>query len=110
MSQNVKERRGATDHAGLERPRVGPVLLATLQVRVDPFAERMAIDSAIEAGTRLIVANMLALPAYPMTLMLAREYTMLPHEEDLDAVRATAERAAARGVPTELLRISSRRP
>jgi len=35
---------------------------------------------------------------------------VLPHEEDLEAVRETAARAAARGVQTELLRISSRRP
>jgi hypothetical protein len=53
---------------------------------------------------------MLLLPPYPLTFMLAPEFVTLPHEEDLDAVRATAERAAALGIPTELLRISSRRP
>ena len=53
---------------------------------------------------------MLWLPPHPTTLVLAREVATLPHEEDLDAVRETAARAAARGVPTELLRISSRRP
>jgi len=31
-------------------------------------------------------------------------------EEDLDALRATAERAATLGVKTELLRVTSRRP
>jgi nucleotide-binding universal stress UspA family protein len=87
-----------------------PVVLATLSVRVEPSAERMAIDTAVETGARLIIANMLWLPPYPTTLMLAREHATLPHEEDLDAVRETAGRAAARGVPTELLRISSRRP
>jgi hypothetical protein len=56
------------------------------------------------------VANMLWLPPHPTTLMLAREHATLPHEEDLDAVRGTAQRAAEAGVPTELLRISSRRP
>jgi hypothetical protein len=50
------------------------------------------------------------MPPYPTTVMLAREYATLPHEEDLDAVRATAGRAAALGLETELLRISSRRP
>ena len=59
---------------------------------------------------KLIVANMLVLPPYPLTLMLAPEYATLPHEEDRDAVRATADRAAALGVSTELLRVSSRRP
>jgi nucleotide-binding universal stress UspA family protein len=90
-----------------------PVVLATLSVRVDPEAERMAIDSAIDANPAhpsLIVANMLWLPPHPTTLTLAREVAVLPHEEDLDAVRETAARAAARGVRVELLRISSRRP
>ena len=87
-----------------------PIVLATLSVRVDPSAERMAIETAIQSGARLILANMLWLPPHPTTLMLAREHATLPHEEDLDAVRATARRAAERGVRTELLRISSRRP
>ena len=87
-----------------------PVILATLSVRVDPEAERVAIDSAVQTGARLIIANLMWLPPHPTTLVLAREYATLPHEEDLDAVRETAARAAARGVPTELLRISSRRP
>jgi nucleotide-binding universal stress UspA family protein len=87
-----------------------PVILATFSVRIDPRAERMAFDTALEVGTRLIVANLMPLPPYPATIMLAREYATLPHEEDLDAVRATAARAGALGIGTELLRISSRRP
>jgi hypothetical protein len=90
------------------RPR--PVMLATLSVRIDPSAERMACESALDAGVPLIIANLLTLPAYPLTMMLAREHMVLPHEEDLDAVRATAARAAERGIATELLRVSSRRP
>jgi hypothetical protein len=86
------------------------VLLATLAVRVDPSAESMALESAVEAGVKLIVANMLVMPPYPMTFMLASAYATLPHEEDLDAVRATAARAAQLGIATELLRVSSRRP
>jgi hypothetical protein len=89
---------------------VRPVILATFSVRVDPRAERMAIESALDVGARLIVANLMMLPPYPATIMLAREYATLPHEEDLEAVRATAARASARGISTELLRISSRRP
>jgi Universal stress protein family len=95
-------------------PRAGsaqrPVVLATLSVRIDPRAERMAFDSARDAYARLIIANMLTLPPYPMTLTLAPEYATLPAEEDLEAVRATARRAAALGIDTELLRISSLRP
>jgi hypothetical protein len=53
---------------------------------------------------------MLPLPPYPTTVVLARQYVTLPHEEDLEEVRATANRAAALGIRTELLRITSRRP
>ncbi|HTU86481.1 MAG TPA: universal stress protein [Solirubrobacteraceae bacterium] len=86
------------------------MLLGTLSVRVDPSAERVAVESALEAGVALIVANMIMLPAYPTTMILAPEYATLPHEEDLEAVRATASRAAELGIRTELLRVSSRRP
>ncbi len=94
------------DHRSPSRP----VLLATLSVRVERTAERMAIETALELGAKLILANMLLLGPYPLTVMIAREYATLPHEEDLDAVRETASRAAALGVPTELLRVSSPRP
>jgi Universal stress protein family len=88
-----------------------PVVLATLSVRIDPAAEDMAVASALEAGVPLIVANMLHLPPYPATVMLVGpEAATLPHEEALDEVRATAARAAALGIRTELLRISSRHP
>jgi nucleotide-binding universal stress UspA family protein len=87
-----------------------PVVLATLSVRVHPNAERMALESALEAGVPLIVANMIPMQAYPMTLILSPDYATLPHEEDLDEVRATAARAAALGIATELLRVTSRRP
>jgi nucleotide-binding universal stress UspA family protein len=88
-----------------------PVLLATLQVRVDPSAERMAIDSALEAGVPLVLVNLIRLPPYATTMILmGPEHTTLPHEEDLDAVRATAQRAAELGVKTELLRVRTTRP
>ena len=88
-----------------------PVLLATLQVRVDPSAERMAIDSAIEAGVPLLLVNLIRLPPYATTIILAGpEHTTLPNEEDLEAVRATATRAAELGVKTELLRVRTKRP
>jgi hypothetical protein len=92
------------------RGRARPVVLATLQVRVDPTAERVALESALEAGVSLIVANMIHLPAYPTTAILAPECTTLSHEEDLDAVRETAARAASLGIRTELLRVRSPRP
>jgi nucleotide-binding universal stress UspA family protein len=88
-----------------------PVLLATLSVRVDPSAERMAIDSALEAGVPLLIANLLPLRPYPATIgLLGAERMTLPHEEDLEAVRSTARRAAALGLKTELLRVTTKRP
>ncbi len=84
-------------------------MLATLAVRVDPTAERMAIDSAVEAGVPLVVVNLIPLAFYVTTMvLLGPERTTLPHEEDLDAVRATAARAADLGVKTELLRVRTR--
>jgi nucleotide-binding universal stress UspA family protein len=107
----LRDRRRQTEAPPvLERGRAGPVLLGTLSVRVDPSAERMALESALEAGVRLIVANMISLPSHPMTLIVSPEYATLPHEEDLEAVRATAARSAELGIKTELLRVSTLHP
>ncbi len=96
--------------AAAGRRRRRPVLLGTLSVRVDAEAERVAVESALETGSPLILANMLTLRPYLLTALLAPEYATLPHEEDLEAVRASAGRAAALGIRTELLRISTPRP
>jgi hypothetical protein len=104
-----RDRRGTARLAAPAPAR--PVLLATLSVRVDPSAERMALDSALEAGVPLVIVNLLPLRPYPTTFALVGpEGLNLPHEEDLDAVRATADRAARLGVETKLLRVTSRRP
>jgi hypothetical protein len=99
----------ATPRADLVGAR--PVVLGTLSVRLHPAAEEMAIASALEAGVPLILANAVVLPLYPTTIMLAGPHAAtLPHEEDLDAVRESAERAASLGIATSHLRISSFRP
>jgi nucleotide-binding universal stress UspA family protein len=110
MSQVLDRSRTPTAGLALGRSRARPVLLATLAVRVDPSAERMALESALQAQVKLIVASLSVMPPYPTTMMLAREYATLPHEEDLEAVRTTAARAAELGIATQLLRVSSRRP
>jgi nucleotide-binding universal stress UspA family protein len=110
MVQILDRPRDTAPLRGAARGRARPVVLGTLSVRVHPNAERVALESAVEAGVPLIVANMITMPSYPTTLLLAPQYATLPHEEDLDAVRATAARAAALGIKTELLRISSRHP
>jgi hypothetical protein len=110
MAEIIDRPRAGTPSATATSGPARPVLLATLSVRVDPAAERMALESALQARVRLIIANMLQMPGYSTTLRLAPEYVMLPHEEDLEAVRETAQRAAAWGIPTELLRVMSPRP
>jgi nucleotide-binding universal stress UspA family protein len=107
----LKDRDADLAKWSVEGTHARPVVLGTLSVRVDPSAERMAIDSALEAGVPLVIANILPLRPYPTTLaLLGPEGLNLPHEEDLDAVRATARRAADLGVKTELLRVTTRRP
>jgi hypothetical protein len=105
----VRDRREDEVALPAEPTRARPVVLATLAVRVHPSAERMAIDSAIEAGVPLLIVNLIPLPPYPQTIiLLGPEATTFPHEEDLDALRETAGRAADLGVKTELLRVRTR--
>ena len=110
MPQLIDRRKDRSEQGGLPT-RARPVVLATLSVRVDPTAERMAIDSALEAGVPLVLVNIIRLPPYATTIvLLGPEAATLPHEEDLDAVRETANRAAQLGVKTELLRVHTTRP
>ena len=107
----LRERRDELSGHAAAPTRARPVVLGTLSVRVEPSAERMAIESALEAGVPLVIVNLLRLRPYPTTFgLLGHEGMTLPHEEDLDAVRATAQRAAELGVRTELLRVTTRRP
>ncbi|MBN1530880.1 MAG: universal stress protein [Thermoleophilaceae bacterium] len=107
----LRDRSDVAAPSGARRTRARPVLLATMATEVHPGAERMAIDSAIEAGVPLLVVNILPLPLYVRTMTLAGpEATVLPHEEHLEEVRATAARAAALGLETELLRVRTRHP
>jgi nucleotide-binding universal stress UspA family protein len=107
----LRDRHDALTDGQAGRTAARPVMLATLQVRVDPSAERMAIDSALEAGVPMLLVNLIRLPPYATTMILmGPEHTTLPHEEDLDEVRATAQRAADLGVKTELLRVRTPRP
>ena len=92
MPQLIDHRKGRSEQ-GESAGRARPVVLATLSVRVDPSAERMAVDSALEAGVPLVLVNVIRLPPYATTIvLLGPEAATLPHEEDLDAVRETANR------------------
>jgi nucleotide-binding universal stress UspA family protein len=95
----------------LGRSPTRPVVLGTLASRFDPSAERMALESALERGAKLLVVNAVRLQLYPRTLALvAPSGATLPHEEDFDAVRATARRTAAAGLRVEHLRVKSSKP
>ena len=111
MSILVKNRGDTSDRVDDAAVSGRPVVLGTLACRIDAAAERMAFESAIDASSPLLVTNVMHLPNYPTTLMLiGPDAATLPHEEALDEVRATAERAAALGIRTEHLRVSSKRP
>jgi nucleotide-binding universal stress UspA family protein len=85
----------------------GPVVLATLAARIDPDAERLAVQSCLDAGVDLVLVNAVIAPACPHTLRLG---VLDPRREDYAAVRATAERAASVGVRVEHLRVTTPRP
>lgn len=86
-----------------------PVLLVTLGVPFDPDASAFAVDSAVEAGQGLIVANVVQLPPLSMSVQLG--YDQLPDSpEDEAAFRAPAALAHSLGVEVERLRVRSLRP
>jgi nucleotide-binding universal stress UspA family protein len=104
-------RRGEDSRTSGGRHGRRPVLLATMGVRIDPTAERMAFDTALDAGTPLVVVNVVRLPPFVSSLALhGPDGAVLPHEDDREAVRATAQRAVDRGIETELLRVFTTRP
>ena len=78
-------------------------------VRVHPSAERMAIDSAVEAGVPLLVVNLIPLPLYVRTLVLwGRRARRSRTRRTSTRCAPTAHRAAELGVQTELLRVRTR--
>jgi hypothetical protein len=84
------------------------VLLATLGVPFDPDAARIAVDSAVEAGQPLIVANVVELPFLPTSVILG--YDQIDDPELSAAVLAPAALAHSLGVHVERLRVRSPRP
>lgn len=86
-----------------------PVLLATIEVPFDEAAAEFAVDSAVECGQPLIVANVVEIPLGP--LCVAMGYGSLdPDEEDAVNLRAPAQLAHTLGVEIERLRVLSPHP
>ena len=68
----------------------------------------MAIETAQETNARLFIANIVRLPPYRASLvLLGPSGAVLPHEDDREEVRATADRAAGEHVQVDLLRVFS---
>jgi hypothetical protein len=86
-----------------------PVLLATIDVPFDEAAAEFAVDSAVECGQPLIVANVVQIPLGPLCVGMG--YGSLdPDEGDAAKLRAPAELAHALGVEIERLRVLSPHP
>ncbi len=86
----------------------GDVLLATFDVPFDEEAAHFAVDSAVEAGRSLIVANVMELPPLPLSVVLG--YDTLEYRPELAAsLIAPAQLATSLGVHVERLRVRSPR-
>ena len=85
------------------------MLLATMEVPFDETAAAFAVESALECGEPLVVANVVQIPLGP--LCVAMGYGAIEPEEDEAAkLRAPAELAFSLGVTSERLRVLSPHP
>lgn len=95
--------------AGPDSARGRPVMLATLDVPFDPSAVVFAVDSAVELGQRLIVANFVA--QEPLPLSASMGYDDLPYTPEMASSLAEPVRLAlSLGVTVARLRVKSFRP
>src|SRR5262252_776547 len=86
-----------------------PVMLATLAVPFDTDAVTFAVDSAVELGQRLIVANFVERAPLPLSAMLG--YDDLPAPPALEqSLLRPAELARSLGVEVTRLRVRSFHP
>ena len=86
-----------------------PVMLATLDVPFDTNAVTFAVDSAVELGGRLIVANFVERAPLPLSAMLG--YDDLPYPPQLEeSLAAPARLARSLGVEVTRLRVKSFHP
>jgi nucleotide-binding universal stress UspA family protein len=86
----------------------GNVLLATFDVPFDAEAASFAVDSAVEAGRSLIVANVVKLEPLPLSIQMG--YDSLDYAPELAAsLVAPAQLAQSLGVHVERLRVKTPR-
>ena len=87
-----------------------PILLATLGAPFVDEAVAFAVDSAVEAGQPLIVANITLLEPLAMSVILGYDALEEFTPEVSESVRRPVELAHSLGVTVERLRIRSPRP
>ncbi len=87
-----------------------PVLLVTMAVPLDEEAAVFAVDTAVECGQRLVVANVT--PLEPLRMSIVLGYDTLPEltPEVSASLRRSAELARSLGVHVERVRVRSPRP
>jgi len=86
-----------------------PVMLATLDVPFDTDAVAFAVDSAVELGEPLIVANFTEHAPLPLSTMLG--YDELPYPPEMaQSLLAAAKLADSLGVEVTRLRVKSFHP
>ncbi len=106
----LRVRRPSSDPPALgEAARSRPILLATFDVPFDERATRLAVDSAVETGQALIVANVVEVPPLPMSVALG--YDQLEYPPEMEAsLRAPVALASSLGVRVEWLRVRTLHP
>jgi len=86
-----------------------PILLGTLDAPFDHDAVIFAVDSAVELGQRLIIANFVERPPLPLSAMLG--YDDLPYTPEMaDSLDQPARLARSLGVEVTRLRVKSFHP
>ena len=94
---------------GLDRAGGRPILLGTLDTPFDHDAVVFAVDTAVELGQRLIIANFVERPPLPLSAMLG--YDDLPYPPELAAsLQEPARLAHELGVEVTRLRVKSFHP
>jgi nucleotide-binding universal stress UspA family protein len=105
----VQQQQSRQASAGQDGAQGRPVLLATLDVPFDPNAVVFAVDSAVELGARLIVANFVEQEPLPLSAMMG--YDDLPYTPEMaESLAEPVRLALSLGVTVARLRVKSFRP
>jgi nucleotide-binding universal stress UspA family protein len=105
LQQQASRQAGAGQSGGRGRP----VMLATLDVPFDRNAVVFAVDSAVELGQRLIVANFVE--QEPLPLSASMGYDDLPYPPEMaESLAEPVRLAVSLGVAVARLRVKSFRP